>query len=253
MNIIVVEDEKLAAERIGFLLKQYDNTIIVAAYLESIEETVNWLQTKPHPDLILMDIHLSDGSCFEIFKKVQVHKPIIFTTAYDNYAIDAFNYFSIDYILKPVTSVALANAIQKFQMITQSFTSIDYSVIANQIKGDLAINHKDRFLAKVGTRTFFVQSDDIACFIADNKIVQLVDKNNNRFNINYNLEKLETLLDPHFFFRINRKMIVHSKAIDQVKPYFNNRLKLLLKGISTEFEIIVSREKVMEFRKWAEE
>ena len=252
MNVIVVEDEKLAAERIQLLLNQYDETISICGNLESIEETVNWLQTKPHPDLMLMDIHLSDGNCFEIFNRVKINKPIIFTTAYDNHAIDAFNYFSIDYILKPVTACALANAIHKYKMISDVFHPHDYSMLSLQLKENLHIQYKDRFLAKVGSRTFFVQSADIACFLADNKIVHVLDKNNNKLNINYSMEKLESLLNPHDFFRVSRKVIIHSKYIDLVKPYANNRLKIILKGINLETEIIISREKVSEFRKWAE-
>jgi DNA-binding LytR/AlgR family response regulator len=252
MNVIVVEDEKLAAERIQLLLKEYDDSISICGNLESIEETVNWLQTKAHPDLMLMDIHLSDGNCFEIFNRVKINKPIIFTTAYDNHAIDAFNYFSIDYILKPVTASALANAIQKYKMMANAFQPYDYSLLSSQLKENLHIQYKERFLAKVGCRTFFVLADDVVCFLADNKIVQVLDKNNNRLNINYSMEKLESLLDPRNFFRINRKIIIHSKYIDLAKPYYNNRLKLVLKGINPESEIIISREKVSAFKKWAE-
>ena len=252
MKILVVEDEMLAAERIRMLVHDYDPTISILGCLESIEETVHWLKTKPHPDLLLMDIQLSDGHSFDIFKQVSVNKPVIFTTAYDDYAIKAFKHFSIDYILKPVTAEALASAIQKYKAITQGFTAPDYTAWMHKQSENEAPRFKERFLAKVGPRTFFLQADEVAFFYADNKIVYLTDREGNRFIINYTIEKLEPLLDPYYFFRINRKMIVHSKMIDLVKPYFNNRLKLSIKNLKTEEEFIVSRERVSAFKKWAD-
>lgn len=249
---MIVEDELLAAERLKLLLKQYDPSINITASLESIEESVQWLQTKPHPDLLLMDIQLSDGHSFEIFKQVKLSRPVIFTTAYDNYAINAFQHFSIDYILKPVTAESLAIAIQKYRSLASAFYPPDYSVWAEHVKENFSPRYKDRFLAKIGSRTFFIQTDEIAYFYADNKVVFLADREGNRFIINYTIEKLEPLLDPYLFFRINRKMIVHSKMIDLIKPYYNNRLKISLRNLNLEEEIIVSRERVPAFKKWAE-
>lgn len=251
MDVVIIEDEMLAAERLQSLIKNYDNNINIIASLESIEESVQWLQTKPHPDLLFVDIHLSDGHSFEIFKKVNLQKPVIFTTAYDNYALDAFQLFSVDYILKPVTAEALAAAINKYKNIA-SLAVANYSLLSDSVKDNFSTRYKNRFLAKVGQRSFFLQAEEVAYFFADNKIVYLVDKEGNRFIINFTLEKLEPLLDPHDFFRINRKMIINSKAIEQVKPYFNNRLKLSLKGIKADEEIIISRERVMHFKEWAE-
>ncbi|CAN5595293.1 LytTR family DNA-binding domain-containing protein [soil metagenome] len=252
MNILIVEDEMLAAERLQLLVKQYDPSIQVMACLESIEETVQWLQTKTHPDLLLMDIHLSDGHSFEIFKQVIINKPVIFTTAYDNYAIDAFRHLAIDYILKPITSEALAAGIQKFRTLTNTTSLPDYSVWMEYYKSNPVNRYKDRFLAKVGTRTFFIQADEIAYFYADNKTVYLADREGNRFIINYSIEKLEPQLDPYYFFRINRKMIVHSKMIDVIRPYYNNRLKIALKNLPVTGDMIVSRERAAAFKKWAE-
>jgi DNA-binding LytR/AlgR family response regulator len=251
MDIVIIEDEMLAAERLQALIKNYDPSINIIASLESIEESVQWLQTKPHPDLLFVDIHLSDGHSFEIFKKVNLQKPVIFTTAYDNYALDAFQLFSIDYILKPVTAEALASAINKYKNIA-ALAAVNYSLLSDSVKENFGTKYKNRFLAKVGQRSFFLQADEVAYFFADNKIVYLVDKEGNRFIINFTLEKLEPLLDLHDFFRINRKMIIHSRAIQQVKPYFNNRLKLLLKGIKADEEIIISRERVADFKEWAD-
>ena len=252
MNILIIEDELLAAQRLQLLLAQYDPSIKVIGCLESIEESVQWLQTKPHPDLLLMDIQLSDGHSFEIFKQVKLFRPIIFTTAYDNYAIDAFRHNSIDYILKPVTAEGLATAIQKYRSLAAAFSPPDYTVWAEQLKEKFLTRYKDRFIAKVGSRSFFIQTDEIAYFYADNKIVYLADRQGNRFIINYSIEKLEPLLDPYLFFRINRKMIIHSKMIDLIKPYYNNRLRICLRNLTTQEDFIVSRERVCAFRKWAE-
>jgi DNA-binding LytR/AlgR family response regulator len=252
MTILIIEDEVLAQEKLQLLLKNYDPTITVLACLESVEETVKWFATKPHPDLLLMDIHLSDGLSFEIFKKTIITKPIIFTTAFDNYAIDAFQLFSIDYILKPVSAEALANAINKYKNIANSFVPKDYSLLSEQINDNLSTNYKNRFLAKVGQRLFFIAVQDVAYFSADNKIVFLIDKEGNRFVINTTIEKLETQLNPNQFFRINRKVIINVDAIEQIKPYVNNRLKLNLKGITSQDEIIISRERVADFKAWAD-
>lgn len=252
MDIAIIEDEMLAAERIQLLVKNYDPSINIVASLESIEESVEWLQTHTHPDLLVVDIHLSDGHCFEIFKKVNFQKPVIFTTAFDNYALDAFQLFSIDYILKPVTAAALAASFNKYRSMAGSLVTTNYTLLSDQVKENISTRYKDRFLAKVGQRSFFLQANEVAYFFADNKIIYLVDLEGNQFIINYTLEKLEPLLDPHDFFRINRKMIVHCKAIDQIKPYFNNRLKLFLKGVKPVEDIVISRERVSDFKAWAE-
>lgn len=250
MDIVIIEDEILAAERLQQLVKEYDPSIRVAACLESIEESVQWLQTHAHPDLLLVDIHLSDGHSFEIFNRVQVHQPVIFITAYDHYALEAFRLFSIDYILKPVTAEALATAMNKYRMMTSGLRSTPLSALP---EGNGTVStYKDRFLAKVGQRSFFIQAEEVAYFYAENKIVYLVDRESNRYIINHTLDKLEPRLNPRDFFRVNRKMIVHVKAIEQVKPYFNNRLKLMLKHLKNSSDIIISRERVAGFREWAE-
>lgn len=252
MDVLIIEDELLAAERLQMLVKNYDASVNIVASLESIDDAVQWLQTKQLPDLIFADIHLSDGHCFEIFKKVNLQKPVIFTTAYDSYALDAFRLFSIDYILKPVTAEALAAALNKYKTLATGFAVKNYSLLGDSVKENFGARYKDRFLARVGQRSFFINADEVAHFFADNKVVYLVDTEGNRFIINFTLEKLEPLLDPHDFFRINRKMIIHSKAIEQVKPYFNNRLKLSLKGSRPDEEIIISRERVAGFKEWAD-
>lgn len=250
MKILIVEDEKLAAERLQTLVHEYDSSIEVVACLESIEDTVDYLKHHAQPDLILMDIHLSDGHSFEIFKQVRVDRPVIFTTAYDQYALEAFKIFSIDYILKPVSLRSLAAAINKYKSLSQSFIPTDLSRLSLRTLHPPA---KKRFLGKVGQRLFFIELDDIAYFQADNKIVHLVDREGNRFVVDYTLERLEQLLDSTEFFRLNRRFIVRVSAIQQVKPYFNNRLKIAIKGCNAaEEDMVISRDRVAEFRAWAE-
>ncbi len=249
MKIVIVEDEKLAAERLQTILKEYDKDAEVVACLESIEETVQYFKLHPHPDLLLLDIHLSDGPSFEIFKQVNYNKPIIFTTAYDQYALEAFKLFSIDYILKPVTLEALAAAINKLKSLEGTFTAVDFRQLAPALAAE---KYKKRFLGKVGQRLFFLESSNIAFFQADNKIVHVVDKEGNRYVVDYTMEQLEDVLNPQHFFRLNRSFIVHIDAIQQVKPYYNSRLKLSVKGSTQQDEMIISRERVAHFRAWAE-
>jgi DNA-binding LytR/AlgR family response regulator len=253
MDIVIIEDELLAAERLQLLIREYDPSIRVVACLESIGESVQWLQTHAHPDLLLVDIHLSDGHSFEIFNRVQVNIPVIFTTAYDQYALEAFRLFSIDYVLKPITPEALATAMNKFrQMAAFLLSKRQTPLMQANTTADSEPAYKNRFLAKVGQRSFFIQAEDVVYFYAENKVVYLVDREGNRYIINHTLDKLEPRLNPCEFFRVNRKMIVHSKAIEQVKPYYNNRLKLMLKHLKNSGDIIISRERVPGFRDWAE-
>jgi DNA-binding LytR/AlgR family response regulator len=249
MKVIVVEDERLAAERLKTLLSEYDSSVEVAACLESVEETVIYLKTHAHPDLLLLDIHLSDGRSFDIFNQVQYNRPVVFTTAYDQYALEAFKMFSVDYILKPVASEALSAALNKYRNMAASFSLPDYSQLVPHINEK---SSKKRFLGKVGQRLFFIDTADIFFFQADNKIVYLVDKTGNRYVVDYTMEKLEEVLEAKEFFRLNRRYIVRITAIDQVKPYFNNRLKLLVKGAEQQDDMIISRDRVSKFREWAD-
>jgi DNA-binding LytR/AlgR family response regulator len=249
MNVVIIEDEKLAAERLITLLKQCDSSIEVLACLESVEESVQFLSSHPHPGLLLLDIHLSDGQCFEIFKKINYQNPVIFTTAYDQYAMEAFRIFSIDYILKPVTQQSLAAAINKLRSLPVSFSNTDINRLSSLLNQQ---RYKKRFLGKVGQRLFFIPAEQVAYFRADNKIVYLTDHGGNRYVVDYTMEQLTELLNPRQFFRLNRSYIVCIDAIQQVKPYYNSRLKLSLAGNSSAEEMIVSRDRVADFKLWAE-
>lgn len=245
MKVVIVEDEKLAAERLLTLLRQADPSVEVLDCLESIEETVHYLRNNRHPELLLLDIHLSDGHSFEIFKQVNYNGPVIFTTAYDNYALEAFKLLSIDYILKPVTRTALASALNKLH----SFSSRELQQGLSQFPSTAS---KKRFLGKIGQRLYFVETTSIAFFQAENKLVYMIDKSGTRYLVDHTMEKLEQLLDPRIFFRLNRKFIVSIEAILQVKPYYNSRLKLSVQGAGQQEEMVISRDRVSEFRQWAE-
>jgi two-component system, LytTR family, response regulator LytT len=253
MDVLIIEDELLAVERMQMLIKNYDSSINIIGSLESVEEAVEWLSTKKLPDLLFVDIQLSDGHSFEIFKKVPIQKPIIFTTAYDQYALDAFKLLSIDYVLKPVTAEALSNAFAKYKSLTvQPALAQNYGEVLQYVKENLSSKYKNRFLGKVGQRTYFIPVQDVAYFMADNKIVHLVARDGKRYIKNATMEKLEQIIDPKIFFRVNRKIIIHIDAIEQIKPYDNNRLIIIVKGITSAEEIIISREKVIEFKMWVD-
>ncbi len=252
MKILIIEDEPIAAQRMQMMLKQYDASIEVAGCLESVEDSVNWLLENPPPDLLLLDIQLTDGFSFDIFKKIEYKKPVIFTTAYNEYALEAFRYLSIDYLLKPVTFQTLQNALDKYKLITNQ-QQFDYSEIFKVLKKIPSEQYKERFLARIGHKLIFVKTCDIAYFRAEDKIVYLVDKQANRLPVDFTLEKLETVLDPRNFFRLNRKIIIAIDSIAQIKSYPNSRLILHLKGGQKSEEIIISRDRVPEFRQWAEQ
>jgi two-component system, LytTR family, response regulator LytT len=253
MRTIIIEDEQLAVERLQVLVKQVCPDAVVEACLDSVSDSVNWFRQQAHPDFVLMDIHLSDGSAFEIFRKVNVEVPVIFITAYDQYALDAFSVMSIDYLLKPVSADSLDKALKKMQRMKESGAGdFNYQKLLYTIE-KAAKQYKSRFLVKVGSKSFFVETSDVAYFLADDKIVYLVSFDGCRYIVDHTLENLEQLLNPLRFFRVNRSVVVHSSAIQQIKPYINGRLKLYLKSGNGLTDFLVSRERVNDFRVWAEQ
>ncbi|CAN5721694.1 LytTR family DNA-binding domain-containing protein [soil metagenome] len=252
MRVLIIEDEAIASQRLQMLLNDYDASIEILASLDSIEESVAWLQQHDHPDVMLLDIQLADGFSFEIFKRTSYQKPVIFTTAYNEYALEAFRYFSVDYLLKPVSFEALKAALDKYKFITHA-EKMDYNTIFRALKIFPAEQYKERFLARIGQRLIFVKTSEVAYFRAEDKIIYIIDKQGNKLPIDYTLEKLETVLDPRYFFRLNRKVIVSIDSIAQVKPYYNSRLMLHLKDGNKSEDMVISRERVPEFRQWAEQ
>jgi two-component system, LytTR family, response regulator LytT len=254
MTVLIIEDERPAAERLVYLLQQYDRTITVSGVMESIEDAVYWFKTKALPDVVLMDIQLADGYSFDIFNQVTLNRPVIFTTAYDNYAIDAFKYFSIDYILKPVTAEALANALNKLATISAGLTGNGqiYRNVGDDFMQHLTTKkYKERFVAKIGQRIYFVQSASVAWFEADNKIVYLIDKEGTKYVVDFTMERLEQVLNPEDFVRISRKYIIHHDAVEHMKPYVGNRMQVNLSAGKRADTAIVSRERVMQLKEWA--
>lgn len=249
MNCLIVEDEKVAAERLVGLIKKYDPSIDISEIVQSVKNAVQWLNTNQTPDLIFMDIQLADGLSFEIYEQTIVKTPVIFTTAYDEYALKAFKLNSIDYLLKPIDLGELKNAIDKFkennspkEIPAQVFDSIMHS---------LTKKYKYKFVINVGEHIKVFTTEDIQCFYSMEKYTFLQNNPGYDYAINYSLDQLEDLLDPAQFFRINRKFIVSFSAISDIISYSNSRLKVKLNSNKSD-DLIVSREKVQDFKKWLE-
>ena len=249
MNCLIVEDEKVAAERLSGLIKKCDSSIDITEVVQSVKNAAQWLNTHQAPDLIFMDIQLADGLSFEIFEQSIVKTPVIFTTAYDEYALKAFKVNSIDYLLKPIDQKELKNAIDKFKA-NNSPLEIPAQVFDN-ILFSLTKKHKNKFVLKVGDHIKVFTVEDIQCFYSIEKYTFLQNNSSRDYAISYSLDQLEDLLDPSMFFRINRKFIVPFSAISDIVSYSNSRLRVKLKSNDSD-ELIVSREKVQDFKKWLE-
>lgn len=248
MNTLIFEDEKLNAERLIQLVKRYDYRINILDTIASVAQGVDWLSNNPPPELIFMDIQLSDGSCFEIFNKVNIEIPVIFTTAFDEYALRAFKVNSVDYLLKPIDFSDLKKALDKFRkfaITSNPVTHKNYDDIFNQIIN----SYKNRFLIKLGDQFKYISTEDIAYFIFIEGIAYIFTKGGSKYYVDMTLDKIESLLDPAHFFRINRKLIISISAIAKIHAYFNGRLKVELIP-ALEDEVIVSRERVSSFKEW---
>lgn len=251
MRVLILEDEALSAKRASQLLREFDPTIEVADILESIEEGVSWLSKNPEPDLLLLDIHLSDGLCFRIFERITVNSPVIFTTAYDQYALQAFKVNSIDYLLKPLDKTELQNALIKYRNLNAARGGISLADIRKIEENMLSFSkkYKHRFLVKYADTILYKNIEEVAYFYADDKVVFLVTLEGRKYLIDYNLESLEELLDPHLFFRINRKIIARIQSIQKVKTLLSSRLQVFLKP-AFEQNTFVSRERSPDFKIW---
>ncbi|MBN2519806.1 MAG: response regulator transcription factor [Bacteroidales bacterium] len=249
MNCLIIEDEKVAAERLSGLIKKYDQSIEILGIIQSVKNAVKWLSNNHEPDIIFMDIQLADGLSFEIFEQTIVKTPVIFTTAYDEYALKAFKVNSIDYLLKPIDQNELNNAIDKFKE-NNSPNEIPAQVFDN-ILHSLTKNYKNKFVIKVGEHIKVFTTDDVQCFYSMEKYTFLQNNSGRDYAIGYSLDQLEDLLDPARFFRINRKYIVTFSAISDIISFSNSRLQVKLHSNESD-ELIVSREKVQDFKKWLE-
>jgi DNA-binding LytR/AlgR family response regulator len=249
MNIIIIEDEKPAArllqrkvEKLGLQVNQM---------LHSVEESIAWFQSNPHPDLIFLDIQLSDGLSFEIFSTIDIKSAVIFTTAYDEYALRAFKLNSIDYLLKPIDEDDLEMAVNKFKArnTTISNLSLDFEMIKKMLVNPIDREFKKRFTIKMGQQLKMVNIEEVECFFSENKGTYLHTFDGRDYLLDTTLEQLENELNPKEFYRVSRKFIIPTKAIKEIQIYSNSRLKVILPTYKDD-EVIVSREKVTDFKEW---
>lgn len=248
MKILILEDEPLAAKRLESLMKSVEPNAEILAKLESVRSAVKWFNEHPQPDLILMDIQLADGLSFELFQQVDITAPIIFTTAYDEYAIRAFKVNSVDYLLKPIEQDELEAAVDKFKMQRQPNVQDQIGKVLETLLGQKT-EWKTRFLLKAGARFDVVEVADVAYLYAEDKVVFLVTKDQKKYFVDDTLDELEQKLNPKNFFRLNRKYFSQLSAIERIEPHFNGRLKIKLRHRDDE-DIYVSREKAEAFKKW---
>ncbi len=251
MNVIIIEDEKPAARRLGRLLSELN--VEVTTMLHSVEESLTWFQENEHPDLIFLDIQLSDGLSFEIFDMVDVKSAIIFTTAYDEYALQAFKLNSIDYLLKPIDDEELESAVNKFRSLKPESKklSLDFDDIKKLLVNPLEREYKKRFTARVGQHLKIINADEVECFYSENKGTYAATLDGRNYLLDTTLENLEEELQPNTFFRVSRKFYVNINHIKDIISYTNSRLQIKLNHFSDQ-EIIVSRERVKDFKLWLE-
>ncbi len=245
MNVIIIEDEKPAARLLSRKLEKLN--ITVSQMLHSVEESLKWFAENPQPDLIFLDIQLSDGLSFEIFEQFDIKSAVIFTTAYDEYALRAFKLNSVDYLLKPIDPTELEKAVQKYKERTQN-KSLDLNWVKNMF-GTNQKSYKERFSVKIGQQLKIINTSDVECFFSENKGTYIHTSENRNYLIDSTLEQVEEELNPKDFFRVSRKFVVSLKAIKEIQVYSNSRLKVILNTYK-EDEVIVSRERVSDFKSW---
>ncbi len=251
MNAIIIEDEKLSAEHLGNLLKRIDNKIKVLANYDSVKKSIVAFENGVVADVLFVDVHLADGLSFEIFSKVSIDTPVIFTTAFDEYAIKAFKLNSVDYLLKPIGIEDLRLALDKLKRLKQDQHA---NMIKNITTAYQTINksYKNRFMVKMGETIVSLKADDIAFFVSEEGTTILSTHQKKRYAIDYTLDQLEQLLAPDLFFRINRQVIISINAVEKVSTYFNSRLKIFSPQLQDE-QAIVSRDRVQEFKGWLDQ
>lgn len=248
MNYLIIEDEQYNADLLRGLVQNYDPTITLLAVLPSIQESVEWLNKHPHPDFIFMDIRLEDGLSFEIYKQVNIQSPVIFTTAYDEYALQAFKVYGAAYLLKPIVQEELEKALKK---VTE-FRSLTSTEDVTSILAMLRTQHKKyktRFLLHYRENYKVIPVKDIDYVFLEHKNVYFKLLDDTAIVVPYNLEELEEQLDPHYFFRVNRQFILNINSIESIHKYFNEKAKVILKR-SRDKEVVVSRIKMPHFKLW---
>ena len=251
MRVIIIEDEKPAADKLEILLKRYDSAILVIGKARNVTDGIQLLEEKAQEaDLIFMDIQLTDGLSFEIFDQMELKIPVIFITAFDQYALRAFKANGIDYILKPVTYTALKESMQKFESLKDTIRNrAEITNLSTALHKIADSNYKSRFMVKIGEHIHSITTDQINMFFAEGRDVYLINDHGRKLIIDHKMESLESLLDPKKYFRTNRSFIVNIDAIQDVLIYSNSRLKITMK-VDFDKDIIVSRDKVNNFKSW---
>jgi len=252
MKILIIEDEELAVKKLHKMLVSIDKDIEVIANLDCIESSVEWLENNEAPDLIMMDIELLDGQSFEIFNRVKVKSPVIFTTSYDEYALKAFKVNSVDYLLKPIQKEDLTAALEKYKkmFVSAAPPSINMDMLVKELQQKLQPREfRKRFLVKNVQKLVSVETEEIAYFYSDGRLNFFKTYDNKKYVVDYTMDDMEDMLDPERYFRISRSFYVSINSVDQINDYFGNRLILTLKP-AVDKEALVSREKVTEFKKW---
>lgn len=249
MRVLIIEDEHFAAKRLESLIKIYLPDAKIVEVLDTVEDSINWLESHIEPNLVFMDIQLADGLSFQIFDQVQLKCPIIFTTAYDEYALDAFKVNSVDYLLKPIDESAFKAALDQYQNIYQSHTlNVDWKHITKDIFTEKD-QYKRRFLIKTGNAYTYLNTSELKLIYSEDGISFGLNSGGQRFLIDKTLDNIESCLNPANFYRVSRKHIVALDSIDKMHPYLNSRLKLEL-SVGQDEDVIVSREKVKDFKAW---
>lgn len=251
MKTIIIEDEKPSARHLKRMLEEMN--IEVCQLLHSVEESIAWFSENEHPDLIFLDIQLSDGLSFEIFENTTIKSAVIFTTAFDEYALRAFKLNSIDYLLKPISKDELGAAVEKYKNLQGSNpqAQIDFEEIKKLLLNPIEREYKKRFTTQIGQQIKLIAVDEIECFFSENKGTYAATFSKRNYLLDQSLESLESELSPKEFFRVNRQFIVNIQGIKEIVAYSNSRLKVNLKNFK-EQEIIVARERVKDFKLWLE-
>lgn len=249
MNAIIIEDESLTARRLEGMLQKYDPGIKVLSVLPSVQEAVAWLGAHPEPNLVFMDIHLEDDLAFKIFELVRLTTPVIFTTAYDEYMIQAFKVNSVDYLLKPINYDELVQALEKFKSLKKLYAQPNLDALLQFIGQKNEPAYKERFMITVGTKLRSIETRDISYFYSEEKITFMVTRDGQHLPIDFSLDKLTSLLDPKIFFRISRQYLVGFPAIQAAHTYLKGKLKLDLLP-RPKVEALVSTDRVTEFKEW---
>ena len=248
MNVLIFEDEKYTADRLSNLLSEADNSIKIVGIIGAVNEGISWFRKNEMPDLIFQDIMLSDGNCFDIFDAVEINTPIIFTTAFSEYALRSFQVNSIDYLVKPYDSKDIKKALQKFKNFKGAFYPPEKEIL-EEILNRTATTPKRRFLVKTGDNYLSINSHDIAFLFSEDGVTFATLFSKQKYIVDYSIADLSKQMDTSSFFQINRKIIINIESVDKINSWFNSRLKVRINPPMDD-DIIVSRDRVKSFKQW---